>query len=51
MLLYVMSNKIKIAAAIVVVVVGMVFYKSHFEKAEKKENEKKTAKADKHRWN
>jgi len=49
-----MFNKVKIAAAVAVVVVGMVVYKGWFErKQDEKANEavKKKAKAEKQRWN
>lgn len=50
-----MLNKVKIVAAVAVVVVGMVLYKSWFdhkeeEKTARDEQEKKT-KAEKQRWN
>lgn len=50
-----MKNRLKVAALVVAVVVGMVLYKERFDRKEKEdeEEEKKStkAKADKHRWN
>ena len=54
MIEYFMFNKVKIAAAVAVVVVGMVLYKGWFDrKQDEKANEavKKKAKAEKQRWN
>lgn len=47
-----MGNKIKIAAVVVVLVVGMVLYKDRFDKKEKREKEaKRSGAAEKFRWN
>jgi hypothetical protein len=54
-----MRNKLKIAAVVVAIIAGMVLYKSHFEKkeSEKKDKDdeakdkKRSARAEKHRWN
>ena len=47
-----MLNKVKIAAAVAAVVVGMVLYKSWFDrKEEQKADSNDAKKAEKHRWN
>ena len=52
-----MRNKLKIAAVVVAIIAGMVLYKSHFEKKEQEKKDedakdkKRSARAEKHRWN
>jgi len=46
-----MRNKLKIAAVVVGIVVGMVLYKGRFDKKEREEKAREDKKNAKQRWN
>lgn len=50
----IMKNKFKVAAIVVVVVIGMALYKERFDRLENEEeskDKKKSARANNHGWN